>query len=110
MTYKEHYNDFKNYQSDVFRHSNIGSIEGTNAFEDLNKSDTSEVFRIDGYFEGVHTFRSECELKVISIGFSDTAGVNLFEYMTVNDLLEIPERSYLSISLYELRPWSDFEE
>jgi len=79
------------------------SITKTNDFAliDLQKCDQYEVFKLEAYLEGVHFFRNEDKTRTIEMCWECTAGVNIFEFMTVKDLLDIDTgKGFIQISAH----------
>lgn len=80
----------------------VGTRNGDSARANLLKGDTSEVFRLSGFFEGDFVYLSECGNKEIVICFNRYTGLELFEYMTIDDLLKTAnDNDEIVISLYE---------
>jgi hypothetical protein len=101
IDYREEYDKYINYESDCFSMRVKKSLQGSKALNNLLKSDLTEVFKLDGYFEGLFQFKSQCGTKVIGVCFKCTAGVDLLEFMTIQDILNVEGRSFLDIQLHE---------
>ena len=72
--------------------------ENEEAIKDLEYV-KDEVFKLLMSIEGSFIYKSECGDKYIDICYKDDAGVVMWKYMTVEELLEINEIVYIKISL-----------
>ena len=80
----------------------VKSLEGDKAINNLQLGDIEEVFRLSGYFEGDFVYASECGMKEIIIDFNRYQGLELFEYMTIRDIIStVKKNDFIQITLYE---------
>ena len=106
MNYEDKYKEF--WEGTPHIKNRVGYRTGEKALIELREiREEGEVYKLIAYFEGCHNLENEDRTREINISYKCTAGVNIFEYNTIDDLLNIAERDnfteiqHIDIVLYE---------